>query len=106
MVLFLKICIGILITFIVISMQMYGQLKIKGEVNDYRVALPGASVFVLEPLYIAVTEANGRDSIIIPSPAADINVDVQFLGYRKQPQSITHREGAVELNFFLLYRPA
>ncbi len=93
---------GVLFLLMSLSLPALGQLTIEGEVTDERGApLPGANIIVLDTPHGAAADRNGRFSFTIPSPVADITIEVRFVGYRTQRQTVTQREGTVELNFTL-----
>jgi len=93
---------GALIILLSLSLPAFSQLTLEGEITDERGApLPGANIIVRDTQYGAAADTDGRYSFTIPSPVADIIIEVRFVGYRTQRHTVTQREGTVELNFSL-----
>lgn len=93
---------GVLLLFMSFGLTAFSQLTIEGEITDERGApLPGANVLIRDTQYGAATDSDGRYSLTFPSPDRDIIVEVRFVGFRTQRQTVTQREGTVELNFIL-----
>lgn len=82
----------------------WAQLVVKGKITDKRGAgLAGANLSVLNTSYGTTANLDGEYSIELPSSAAKIILEAQYVGYKSQQKTLTQLDGTAEVNFELGY---
>ncbi len=85
-----------------LSALAFAQLTIEGAVTDeHGNPLVGANLVVKGTPLGTIVDLSGRYTLLIPQPAAETVLEVSYIGYGTQSQTITQTSGVVETNFTL-----
>ena len=80
----------------------WAQLTVQGTVTDEKGdVLPGADILVKDRILGATTDTDGVYNLLIPNPDVQTVLEVRFLGYKSQSQTIDQQSGVATVDFQL-----
>jgi len=92
----------ILAAFLLLPTTLNAQLTIRGHVRDQRgQPLSGAQVVVMGTQIGVLTAPNGSYSVTVPRPDAETTVQVLYLGYRTESETVRQASGVATVDFAL-----